>query len=68
MSIPKVYKSTDTDAPQISLVNPSGAGSFNNVLRKCLVEGYGSKDPAGWTEETTALGGGATLQYSAIPL
>ena len=65
MSLPKVFRSTDSDAPAM-IVNV--AGSFNNVLRKCLVEGYGSKDPAGWTEETTALGGGATLQYSAIPL
>lgn len=56
--LPKIYKSTDVGAPELHRDN---AGEFNNVLRKCLVEGYGDKDPAGWTEETTVLGGGGNI-------
>lgn len=43
----RVYKSTDTGAPQIL---GSRAGDLINLLDKCLVTGYGSKLPAGWTK------------------
>jgi len=46
---PIVYKSTDTDAPQIN--SEDWVGGFVNVLKKCLVEGYGDKQPAGWSLE-----------------
>lgn len=32
----------------------STAGTLSTVLKKCLVEGYGSKSPAGWTTELTS--------------
>lgn len=43
-----VYRSTDAGAPQITPVSPS---KIINLLKKCLVEGYGDKDPLGWTLE-----------------
>lgn len=50
MAIPTVYRSTDPGAPQIGI---NTAGSALDVVRKCLVDGYGSMAPAGWTEEFT---------------
>lgn len=47
MAIPKVYKWNDANAPVLSGLH----GAFANVLKKCLVEGYGDKAPAGWTLE-----------------
>lgn len=49
MGIPvKVFRSTDTDAPQII----GGRGDFKTVLKACLIAGYGSgtnrKEPLGW--------------------
>lgn len=45
-----VYKWTDADAPVLTTEAP---GAMANLLRKCLVDGYGSgseeKAPAGWT-------------------
>uniref|UniRef100_UPI0040475EDA hypothetical protein n=1 Tax=Shewanella baltica TaxID=62322 RepID=UPI0040475EDA len=41
-----VYRYTDAGAPQ--LVTAS-ASDWINILKKCLVEGYGSKAPLGWT-------------------
>ena len=45
-----MYKWTDVDAP---VLNSDGPGAMANLLRKCLVDGYGSgseeKAPAGWT-------------------
>ncbi|MEW5683024.1 MAG: hypothetical protein AB1780_11635 [Pseudomonadota bacterium] len=41
-----VYRSDDLGAPQ--LVNGT-ISSFFDVLQKCLVEGYGTKAPLGWT-------------------
>lgn len=44
----KIYKSTDTDAPQLS----STAGSLKSVIKACTVTGYGTgsdeKAPAGF--------------------
>jgi len=40
-----VYRSTDSGAPFLNAMQ----GSFINVLRKCLVDGYGAKSGAGWT-------------------
>lgn len=40
-----VYRSDDTSAP---LLTPTD-GSFNALLKACLVDGYGSKLAAGWT-------------------
>lgn len=42
----RVYRSTDVGAPSLG-----GAGSLINVLDACLVTGYGSQAPAGWTKE-----------------
>lgn len=47
----RLYQSTDPEAPVLDGL----PGSLTNVLRKCLVDGYGSvgagtrKDPLGWT-------------------
>jgi hypothetical protein len=40
-----VYRSTDVGAPQIPTSSPS---EVLDVLQKCLVDGYGSKDSLGW--------------------
>lgn len=44
----KIYKSSDTDAPQIT----GGRGDVKTVLKACLVAGYGTaatrKEPLGW--------------------
>ena len=39
-----VYRSTDTNAPQLT----NAAGSLKTVLKACLVEGYGSQPALGW--------------------
>ena len=44
-----VYRSTDASAPLLTNSN----GSLIAVLRACLVDGYGSKPPAGWTAPFT---------------
>lgn len=44
-----VYRWDDPGAPQIGSAN-LWAG-FLNILKKCLVEGYGAKAAAGWTVE-----------------
>jgi hypothetical protein len=41
-----VYRSTDIGAPQLSSNKPA---EWFNILKKCLVEGYGGKLPLGWT-------------------
>lgn len=41
-----VYKWDDVGAPQIVDGKPS---EYMNVLKKCLVDGYGAKTPAGWS-------------------
>lgn len=44
----KIFKSSDGGAPVLS----GTTGSLINLLRKCLVDGYGTKTPAtGWTLE-----------------
>jgi len=43
------YYSDDTDAPTLS----GTAGTLLDVLRACLIDGYGSKSPVGWSEEFT---------------
>ncbi len=45
MGAPTVYRWDDTDAPVLNGL----AGSGWNMVKKCLVEGYGSKAAAGWT-------------------
>ncbi|KZX00064.1 hypothetical protein JL49_13280 [Pseudoalteromonas luteoviolacea] len=46
MSVPvTVYSSQDTGAPQFVEGKPS---ELFNVLKSCLIDGYGSKPPAGW--------------------
>lgn len=44
-----VYRSTDASAPLLTNSNDS----LIAVLRACLVDGYGSKPPAGWTAPFT---------------
>lgn len=47
ISLPvKRYSSTDEGAPQLSFSQHS---TFKNVLKACLVTGFGSKEGAGWT-------------------
>jgi len=41
----RVYRSTDPEAPVLS----GTVGSLINVLRACLVDGYGTQAPAGWS-------------------
>lgn len=43
-----VYRSTDVGAPVGTAANPL---DWITILKKCLVEGYGSKSPLGWTLE-----------------
>lgn len=42
----RFYKSTDAGAPQ----NTNAAGALIAILDACLVNGYGSQAPAGWTK------------------
>lgn len=48
--VARLYRSTDVGAPQLGTTND---GSLMNILRACLVDGYGSgqytRTPAGWT-------------------
>jgi hypothetical protein len=46
MSTSYLFKSTDAGAPVLT----STAGSLIDVLDACLVSGYGSKAPLGWTK------------------
>jgi hypothetical protein len=41
----RVYKSTDSGAPALN----GQSGSLIAVLRACLVDGYGSQQPLGWS-------------------
>lgn len=41
----KCFYSTDSGAPSLT----GQSGSLVNLLKKCLVDGYGSKAPLGWT-------------------
>ena len=70
MGIPvKVFRSTDTDAPQIA----GGRGDVKMVLKACLVSGFGSgdkrKEPLGWeivAGTETADGFGCAFRPTAI--
>lgn len=42
----RLYRSSETGAPQLSA---STSGDLLNILRACLVEGFGSRTSAGWT-------------------
>ncbi len=44
MGIPTVFRSDDTGAPTLNGL----PGSLNDVLKACLVNGYGSKSALGW--------------------
>lgn len=49
----KVYRWDDVDAPQLDKT----AGCMMTIFKACLVTGYGTKEPAGWTmpfEDTSA--------------
>ena len=47
MAAPKIYKSTDAGAPVLS----GTLGAFIALLDAVLVNGYGTKQPLGWTKE-----------------
>lgn len=53
-----VYRSTDTGAPTFPALGAQNQpGFFMDLLKACLVDGYGSKPAAGWSvdyEDTTA--------------
>jgi hypothetical protein len=40
----RLYRSTDAGAPQLGSV-----GAIRSILKACLVTGYGSRTPAGWS-------------------
>jgi hypothetical protein len=44
-----VYRSNDVGAPVLT----GTAGDFLNLIKTCLVTGYGSKEAAGWAESYT---------------
>lgn len=48
-----VYRHSDLGAPQLTNRSPS---ELINILKKCLVEGYGDKNPLGWTLEYEDVG------------
>ena len=43
--MPEVYTSKDANAPVLT----NEKGSFNNLLKIVLTQGYGEKEAAGWT-------------------
>lgn len=54
MATPTVYKWTDADAPMPETYGSSshyGQKYFLEILKACLVDGYGTKPAAGWTLE-----------------
>lgn len=46
MTTSRIFSSTDEGAPVLGATVP---GSLVNLLLACLVNGYGDKDPLGWT-------------------
>lgn len=42
----RLFRSNESGAPQLSSTTP---GDLLTILRACLVEGFGSRTPAGWT-------------------
>ena len=59
---PIVYASTDGSAPVLDGTN----GSFIALLRAILVNGYGAKAAAGWTEPYTAAGNVAAFRSNSV--
>jgi hypothetical protein len=53
MSVPVVYRSTDSGAPVIT----TALGAMVTLLDACLVNGYGSKPAAGWAKSFTGTNG-----------
>lgn len=58
----RVYSWDDVGAPELIMVNPTGNTSFGlerlkQVLKACLVDGYGNKEPAGWSMGHEVEGG-----------
>ncbi len=53
MTAPIVYKSSDGNAPVLA---GNSRTCMVNLFRKCLVDGYGDKLPAGWTMPFINLG------------
>lgn len=69
MAAPTIYLSDDASAPVIS----GTAGALVDALSAILVDGYGSKSPAGWTKEYTAtnkavfrMGGAGNRHYLRV--
>jgi hypothetical protein len=50
---PTIYSSTDASAPILDETIGIAMGSLNYLLKKILVDGYGSKLAAGWTLTNT---------------
>ncbi len=77
MALPvTVYRWDDAGAPQ--LTTEGKPSQFFEILKKCLVEGYGNKQPLGWTapyedlanlkiafRNSTADGSGGYVRFSA---
>lgn len=42
----RVFQSTDNGAPALGITND---GSLITILRACLIDGYGTRTPQGWT-------------------
>lgn len=64
MSIPTLFRSDDTGAPTLS----GTVGTLNDVLNACLVDGYGSKSPLGWTKEFENVAGDVTVYRSSTAI
>ncbi len=58
MTTPTIYRSDDSSAPTIS----GTAGSLKAALKAILVDGYGSKSAAGWSEAYTGTNKSAFRQ------
>lgn len=57
----RVYQSTDVGAPALS----NAAGALIAILDACLVNGYGSYAPAGWTKAFSSSTTGADYQQGS---
>lgn len=63
MGISRRYLSSDGNAPVLNGIS----GSLVNVLKKCLVEGYGTKQAAGWEMPFANVGETVACFRSATP-
>lgn len=53
----RIYRSTDTGAPTRGALTGAPVNMLRQILRACLVDGYGSKPAAGWSIVDEGSGG-----------